>query len=177
MKPETRIFSPATEPEDDFFNGYRRVQVISQPLGIFEPIDFPPHHFEAFRHFVGLFQGLSADALPFLLEMREIHMRVDMYLLLARAIPSFSSFSRMKQWQKQTAEELSLLTRDTDYLFQAICEDKRSSSLAQYMSESKSPAILHDAPTDFFFFLSLKNRYKTQISHQRILRNTAHEPL
>lgn len=97
MKPETRIFSPATEPEDEFFNGYRRVQVISQPLGIFEPIDFPPHHFEAFRYFVGLFQGLPVDALPFLPEMREMHVRVETYLLHAHAIPSFSSFSRMKQ--------------------------------------------------------------------------------
>lgn len=137
MKPEIRLFSPNTEPEDEFFNGYRRVQVISQPLGVFQPLNLPPHHFEAFRNFVDLFRESSDDELPFLTEMREMQIRIDN----SSKIPPFSSFSRMRQWQKQSAEELSRISHDVDQLFKLICSCEESIKLVDYIPKGTDQLI------------------------------------
>ena len=135
MKPETRLFSPATEPEDEFFSGYRRVQVISQPLSFFQATHLPPYRLEAFRGFVELFTGSPEDNIPYLAEMKELYIRIDEYLLEKCKTPPFSSFSRIKQWQKHLAEELSLLMLDTDYLFNIMCNSYESIRLVQYISK------------------------------------------
>lgn len=133
MKPEIKLFSPNTEPEDEFFNGYRRVQVISQPLSVFQRTHLPPYQFEAFRNFVDLFRESSDDELPFLTEMREMQIRINQYLLHNCKMPLFSSFSRMRQWQKQSAEERSLITRDVDQLFKIMCSSEGSVKLMDYV--------------------------------------------
>lgn len=137
MKPETGIFSP-TDNEDDFFNGFRRVQVISQPLSLFQTNGISARHFEAFRSFCQLFELCSEGDLPYLAEMKEMQDRIWDYSLQSYKTPQFSSFYRMKKWQKQRADELSLLTRDVDQLFKTICDDEDSVKLARYISDSES---------------------------------------
>lgn len=52
-------------------------------------------------------------------------------------MPAFSSFFRMKQWQKEVAEEASLLREDVDSIFISICNHKESTRLIDYLTRRK----------------------------------------
>ena len=136
MKPETRIFSPKSQVEDDSFDGYRRVQVISQSISSFHTNRYPPGHFEAFRSFVELFAGAPADQLPFHKEMQQVHKRILEYSIHYNNMPPFSSFSRIKQWQQELAEELARLRQDVDQVFHGIYNSDKIMMLVQYLSKS-----------------------------------------
>lgn len=138
MKPETKVFSSTAEAEDDFFDSYRRVQVISQPLTLFQTNQFPPQRLESFRHFIQLFPGSQPDILPFTTEMKQMRARINEHLSHTQNMPAFSSFSRIKRWQKQLAEESALLCEDIDRLFSTIRDDVESCKLIDYLAKSMS---------------------------------------
>lgn len=135
MKPETKIFSSTAEIEEDFFESYRRVQVISQPLTLFQTNQFPPQRLESFRHFIQLFPDSKRDILPHITEMRQMQARINEHLSQRQNMPAFSSFSRIKQWEKQLAEECALLCEDIDRLFNAMLDDVESSRLIEYLTK------------------------------------------
>lgn len=138
MKPETRIFVPSTDVENDCFDSYRRVQVISQPITLFYTNQYPPQQLELFCQFVQLFtDSKAADMLPYIREMRRLRIRITEHLKNSLAMPAFSSFFRMKQWQKEVAEEASLLREDVDSIFISICNHKESSRLIDYLTRRK----------------------------------------
>lgn len=138
MKPETKVFSPSAEIEEDFFDSYRRVQVISQPITLFQMNQFPPQRLESFRHFVRLFPGSKQDILPYITEMKQMQFRIDEHLSRTNKIPAFSSFSCVKRWQKQLAKESAHLCQDTDRLFNTMLDDVESSRLIEYLAKSMS---------------------------------------
>lgn len=138
MKPETRMFVPSTDVENDFFDSYRRVQVISQPITLFYTNQYPPQQLELFCQFVLLFtDSKPADVLPYIREMRRLRICIKEHLKNSLAMPPFSSFFRVKQWQKEVAEEASRLREDVDSLFITICNDNESSRLIDYLRRSK----------------------------------------
>lgn len=138
MKPETRIFVPSADVENDFFDSYRRVQVISQPISLFDTNQYPPQQLELFCQFVLLFTNSKpADGLPYIREMRRLRIRIKEHLKNSLAMPPFSSFFRVQQWQKEVAEEASRLREDVDSLFITICNDNESSRLIDYLTRSK----------------------------------------
>lgn len=140
MKPETRIFVPSTDIENDCFDSYRRVQVISQPITLFYTNQYPPQQLELFCQFVQLFiDSKPTDVLPHIREMRRLRIRIKEHLKNSLAMPPFSSFFRIKQWQKEVAEEASLLREDVDSLFTTICDNKESSKLIDYLTRRKPP--------------------------------------
>lgn len=138
MKPETKIFSSTTEIDEDFFDSYRRVQVISQPITLFQTNQFPPQRLESFRHFTQLFSDSKRDILPYSTEMKQMQTRINEHLSHTINMPAFSSFSRIKRWQKQLAEESALLSEDIDCLFNAIRDDVESSRLIEYLEKRMS---------------------------------------
>lgn len=125
--------------ENDFFDIYRRVQVISQPITLFYTNHYPPQQLELFCQFVQLFtDSKPADVLPYIREMRRLRIYIKEHLKNSLAMPPFSSFSRIKQWQREVAEEASRLREDVDSLFITICDDNESSSrLIDYLTRSK----------------------------------------
>ena len=135
MKPETKIFSSATEIDEDFFDSYRRVQVISQPITLFQTNQFPPQRLESFRHFIQLFSDSNRDILPYITEMRQMRTRINEHLSRMNNMPAFSSFSRIKRWQNQLTEEATVLSEDIDRLFNAIRDDVESSRLIEYLEK------------------------------------------
>lgn len=149
MNPETKIFSPTAEIEEDFFESYRRVQVISQPITLFQTNQFPPQRLESFRHFIQLFPDSQRGNLPYITEMKKMQTRINEHLSHTHNMPAFSSFARIKRWQRQLAEESALLCEDIDRLFNAIRDDLESSKLLDYLAKrmSKTPniSLLHQA--------------------------------
>lgn len=138
MKPETRIFSPTAETEEDFFASYRRVQVISQPITLFQTNQFPPQRLESFCHFVQLFPESKRDILPYVTELKQMQTRINEHLSHTNNMPAFSSFSRIKLWQRQLAEESALLCKDIDRLFKTIQDDVESIRLLEHLAKSMS---------------------------------------
>lgn len=107
---------------------------------LFYTNQYPPQQLELFCQFVQLFtDSKRADMLPYIREMRRLRIRIKEHLKNSLAIPAFSSFFRMKQWQKEVAEEASLLREDVDSLFISICNHKESSSLINYLTRLKPP--------------------------------------
>lgn len=136
MKPETKIFSPTADPEDENFDSYRRVQVISQPFTLFQRNQYPPKQLESFNHFIRLFDSSKGNTLPFLNEMRRIRSRINQHILHTRKMPAFSSFSRIKQWQKEIAEESSVLGKDVEKLFDTMRSNDESNKLVEHLARS-----------------------------------------
>ena len=141
LQPETKTYSPTAVAEDDFFDGFRRVQVISQPLSFFQLSHYPQQQLEAFRNFVELFEDASSDSLPFKIEMRQMYTRIKKHLLQHRNVPPFSSFSQIKKWQKKLAEESTCLFEEVDQLFETLCDDPARILLTDYIFSSRS--IIH----------------------------------
>lgn len=138
MKPETKLFTSAAEVEEDFFECYRRVQVISQPITLFQMNQFPLQKLESFGHFIQLFRDSKRDTLPYVTEMKQMRIRINEHLSHTHNMPAFSSFSRMKRWQKELTEESALLCEDIDQLFNTIRDDLESIGLTEYLAKRMS---------------------------------------
>lgn len=67
--------------------------------------------------------------------MRRLRIRIKEHLKNSIAMPPFSSFFRVKQWQKEVAEVASLLREDVDSIFITICNYKESSRLIDILKE------------------------------------------
>jgi hypothetical protein len=135
MNSEFAVLPDVISSEDPFFDGYRRVQVISL-TDIPIPTDpESPHPLEAFPEFVDLFTDAEKNQLPSLIEMRRIKSRVKDHSQRSEYNPPLP-LAMMKQWHIQIAEERSLLQHDISNLFFTIHTNEQNTTLLKYIFQS-----------------------------------------
>ena len=134
--PELKVFRPVDDSEDDIFQGYRRVQLISQPLDLLD-VKFPALQLiDHFSRFAELLADVPEDTSPFIPEIRALRARAVEHILQQRGnFPAFASFSQIEQVRNSLAKESLNLRRDIDKLVQNLYNDSDTRKLMSYIKE------------------------------------------
>ena len=137
--PEIKVFRPDDESEDDMFQGYRRVQLVSQPLDLLD-VKFPALQLiEDFSRFAELLKGVPEETSAFITDIRALRGRaVEHILEQRRNFPAFASFSQIEQVRKVLAKESLILRQDIDRLVQHLYNDSDTKELMSYIKDKYS---------------------------------------
>ena len=136
-EPDLRIFRPLKESEDEFFHGYRRVQVVAQSLDLLDAKYPALQLIQDFCRFAELLAGVPEDTSAYIPEIRSLHARAVQHMLQQRSsFPAFASFWQIESVRRVLAEESLDLRRSIDLLVQELYNDKDTKALMSYMKDT-----------------------------------------
>lgn len=138
-QPELKVFRPAQQAEDELFDGYRRVQLVSQSLDLLDG-EFPALQLiEDFCRFAELLKGVPEDTSVFVPEIRTLSARAVQHLLQQRrSFPAFASFSQIAQVRRGLGQESLELRKEIDGLVYNLYNDSDTKELMRYVKQSMS---------------------------------------
>ena len=137
MEPELKVFRPIEEPEDDLFEGYRRVQLVSQPIDLLDARYPALRLIEDFSRFAELLKGVPDNTSAYLEDVRLLSRTAVQHLLQQRSIfPAFASFSQLEQACKHLAQESLDLRQEIDSLVQNLYNDEDTKDLMKYIEDT-----------------------------------------
>ena len=138
-EPEMKVFRPTQEAEDELFDGYRRVQLVSQSVDLLDP-KFPALQLiEDFCRFAELLKGVPDDTSAFVPEIRDLSARAFRHLLQQHSsFPAFASFSQIAQVRRRLGQESLDLRKDIDKLVYNLYNDSDTKELMKYVKQSLS---------------------------------------
>ena len=121
---ELKVFQPSPESEDEFFEGYRRVQIVAQSLSLLD-LRFPALLLiKDFIHFALLVRGVPDGVSSYKDEILQLEDRAMKYIWDPQNnIPPFSSFAFIEEMKNSVTKVSQLLRRDIDSLVRKLCED------------------------------------------------------
>ena len=133
------MFRPAKESEDKLFDGYRRIQVVSQPIDLLDP-KFPALQLiEDFCRFSELLKGAPDDMSSYMPDIRDLHDRAVQHILQQRSsFPAFASFTQITQVRSRLTQESLDLRRSIDNLIPKLYNDQDTRTLMQYIKQCMS---------------------------------------
>ncbi|KAF6230035.1 hypothetical protein HO133_004373 [Letharia lupina] len=136
-EPEMKVFRPTQEAEDELFDGYRRVQLVSQSLDLLDG-KFPALQLiEDFARFAELLKGVPDDTSAFEPEIRNLRARAVQHLLQQRSsFPAFASFSQIAQVRRRLGQESLDLRKDIDKLVYNLYNDSDTKELMKYVQKT-----------------------------------------
>ena len=138
-EPELKAFRPPEEAEDPLFEGFRRIQLVSQPLALLDPLFPALQLIEDFTHFADLLDDVPAEISPYRAEINILHRRArDFIQERDSGFPAFSSFSQIEQTRRRLTIESLTLRHYIDLLIKQLCNDPETTELVKYMKKSKS---------------------------------------
>lgn len=136
-EPELKSFRPPKEMEDAFFEGYRRIQIVSQPLALLDPMFPALQLIEDFVHFADLLDDVPLDISPYRGEINLLRQRAKMFILERDSdFPAFSSFSHIEQMRKRLTQGSLTLRHYIDILVMKLCNDPETKELVKYIKQS-----------------------------------------
>ena len=143
-EPEMKVFRPPQEAEDELFDGYRRVQLVSQSLDLLDE-RFPALQLiEDFCRFAELLKGVPDDTSAFVEEIRKLRARAIQHLLQQRSsFPAFASFSQIAQVRESLGKESLELRKEIDKLVYNLYNDSDTKELMKYVEQSMLPLLSH----------------------------------
>lgn len=146
-RPEIKVFRPTQEAEDELFDGYRRVQLVSQSLDLLDG-KFPALQLiEDFCRFAELLKGVPDDTSAFVPDIRDLSARAVQHLLQQRSsFPAFSSFSQIEQVRRRLGQESLDLRKQIDKLVYNLYNDTDTKELMKYVKQSMSASLGHLSP-------------------------------
>ena len=137
-EPELKVFRPTQDSEDEF-EGYRRVQLVSQPLDLLDGKYPALQLIEDFGRFAELLKGVPDDASIYLPDIRRLHSQAIQHILQQRSsFPAFASFSQIEQVRKQLVQASLDLRRDIDKLVLNLYNDPDTKDLMRYIKTKYS---------------------------------------
>ena len=137
-EPELKVFRPTQDSEDDF-EGYRRVQLVSQPLDLLDAKYPAIQLIEDFGRFAELLKGVPDDASIYLPDIRRLHAQAVQHILQQRSsFPAFASFSQIEQVRNELVQESLDLRRDIDKLVLHLYNDPDTKELMKYIKTKYS---------------------------------------
>ena len=141
-EPEIKVFRPTQEAEDELFDGYRRVQLVSQSLDLLDG-QFPALQLiEDFCRFAELLEGVPVDTSAFVPEIRNLRVRAVQHLLQQRSsFPAFASFSQIAQVRRLLGQDSVDLRKEIDKLVYNLYNDSDTKELMKYVKQSMSPSL------------------------------------
>ena len=135
-EPEVKVFRPTEHGEDEIFEGYRRVQLVSQPLDLLDSKYPALQLIDDFSRFAELLDGISVDTSAHLADIRALHARAIAHLLQQRSnFPAFASYSQVEQVRLDLAQQSVDIRRDIDVLVQHLYNDPDTKTLMRYIKE------------------------------------------
>ena len=141
-KPELKAFRPPKETEDELFEGYRRILVVSQPLALLDPMFPALQLIEDFVHFAELVEGVPLHISPYRSDIKELHIRAkDFIRQRDNDFPAFSSFSHIEQMRKRLTAESLTLRHYIDNLIRNLYNDPETKILVKYIRQSEFASI------------------------------------
>lgn len=140
-EPQMKFFRPTQEAEDELFDGYRRVQLVSQSVDLLDG-KFPALQLiEDFCRFAELLKGVPDDTSAFVPEIRDLSARAVRHIIQQHSsFPAFASFSQIAQVRRRLAQESLDLRREIDKLVYNLYNDSDTKELMKH--------IKHTYPSD-----------------------------
>ena len=136
-EPELRVFRPIKKSEDEFFHGYRRVQVVAQSLDLLDARYPALQLIQDFCRFAELLKGVPEDTSAYIPDIRSLHARAVQHMLQQRSsFPAFASFWQIESVRRVLAEESLDLRRSIDLLVQELYNDKDTKALMRFMKDT-----------------------------------------
>lgn len=141
-EPRTRADNPkfpAVEldsREDEIFQGYRRVQIISQTMALLHTRYPALQLMQDFRNFAELLLEVPADKWQYLPRIRGLQAAASHHLLLTSRVPAFSTISHVEQSRRRTIEETVKIRGEIDGLMSLIFEDEETKEIVDYIKRS-----------------------------------------
>ena len=144
-EPELKSFRPPAEVEDTLFEGYRRIQLISQPLALLDPMFPALQLIEDFTHFADLLDDVPAEISPYRAEISLLHKRAKEFIRERDSdFPAFSSFSHIEQMRNRLTIESLTLRHYIDLIIKQLCNDPETKELVKYIKHSESAELVLD---------------------------------
>ncbi|KAL9102759.1 MAG: hypothetical protein Q9163_002121 [Psora crenata] len=141
-QPELKVFRPPKEAEDELFEGYRRIQIVSQPLALLDSMFPALQLIEDFIHFAELVDDVPLHISPYRSNIVDLHTRAKDFVRRRDGdIPAFSSFAYIERTRKRLTEESLTLRHCIDILVRNLCNDPDTKVLVKYIKQSKSSGI------------------------------------
>lgn len=146
-EPEMKVFRPSQEAEDELFDGYRRVQLVSLSLDLLDG-KFPALQLiEDFCRFAELVHGVPDDMSDFVPDIRDLRARAVQHLLQLRSsFPAFASFSQIAQVRRRLGQESLDLRKEIDKLVYNLYNDSDTRKLMKYIKQSRCYLFLVTCP-------------------------------
>ena len=136
---ELKSFRPPEEVEDALFDGYRRIQLVSQPLALLDPMFPALQLIEDFTHFADLLDDVPTDISPYRAEISLLHTRARAFIRERDSnFPAFSSFSQIEQMRRRLTNESLTLRHYIDLIIKRLCNDPETKELVKYIKQSES---------------------------------------
>lgn len=135
--PELKVFRPVRESEDEVFEGYRRVQLVSQSLDLLDGRYPALQLIEDFCRFGELLKGVADDTSPFIPDLRRLHARAVQHILQQRSsFPAFASFTQIERVRMRLDKESRTLRHEIDKLVQYLYNDRETEELMTYIKDT-----------------------------------------
>ena len=141
-EPEMKVFRPINQAEDELFDGYRRVQLVSQSLELLDE-RFPALRLiEDFCRFAVLLKGVPEETSAFVPDIDNLRIRAVQHLLQLRSsFPAFASFSQIAEARICQSQESLDLRKEIDKLVYNLYNDSGTKELMKYVKQSVSPFL------------------------------------
>lgn len=142
-EPQLKAFRPPTKAEDAHFDGYRRIQLVSQPLALLDPMFPALQLIEDFIHFADLLEDVPNDISPYQENISNLHQRAKVFIMERdRNLPAFSSFFQIEQVRRRLTTETLTLRHYIDLLVKSLCNDPNTKELFKYIKPSEYLKVL-----------------------------------
>ena len=122
--------------EDEIFEGYRRVQIISQTMALLHTRYPALQLMQDFRNFAELLMEVPADQWHHLPRIRELQAVASKHLLRSSRVPAFSTISHVEQSRRRRTEETVRIRAEIDALVNVMFEDDETEEIVDYVKKS-----------------------------------------
>ena len=144
---EMKFFRPTQEAEDEIFDGYRRVQLVSQSLDLLDEKYPALRLLEDYCRFAELLKGVPDEMSAYVPDIRNLRARANQHLQQQRSsFPAFASFSQIAQVRERLRQESLDLRQDIDKLVYNLYNDSDTKELMKYVKHSMLPITVHAFP-------------------------------
>lgn len=118
-------------------DGYRRIQIISQPSDLLDPLFPGLKLIEDFILFADLLHDYPYRLGSLVPEILDVRCEAKQFLIAKDTrTPAFSSVAQMIEIREALTEETKTLRQRINDLLQALCEDPATSTLVDFMASS-----------------------------------------
>ena len=123
--------------EDEIFEGYRRIQIISQTMALLHTRYPALQLMQDFRNLAELLLDVPAERWHYLPRIRELQAATSQHLLRNNRVPVFSTIAQVEESRQRKAEDTIRIREDIDRLMNLMLEDEDSRDIVDYIKQSK----------------------------------------
>ena len=136
--PEMKAFDPPNVEEGPSLNEFRRVHIISQPLGLVDHLFPALKLIEDFTRFADLLEDVPLTLSTHLARVQDLSQRAKALLQERDAYsPAFASFLQVKQERKRLIAESFELRNGINNVVRDICDDPEAVEMVNHINKSK----------------------------------------